>query len=86
MLADFDKEIYGKNARKLSKVDIFDEYVLYMQSKESQGYELSRMLKHMFGLSKGDKHAKTFRRLVLEAIKVKDISPYHTDLRSLLIN
>ena len=86
MLADFDKEIFGKNEREFSKVDIFDEYVAYMQSKESQGYELSRMLKHMFGLSKGDKHAKTFRRLVLEAIKVKDISPYHTDLRDLLIN
>ena len=86
ILADFDKEIYGKNARKLSKVDIFDEYVSYMQTKESQGYELSRMLKHMFGLSKGDRHAKTFRRLVLEAIKVKDISPYQSDLRDLLIN
>jgi hypothetical protein len=57
-----------------------------MQAKESQGYELSRMLKHMFGLSKGDRHAKTFRKLVLEAIKVKDISPYQSDLRDLLIN
>ena len=40
MLANFDKEIFGKNKKEISKVDIFDDYVAYMQSKESQGYEL----------------------------------------------
>ena len=66
---------YDRKSRKL-KIYVGDGKFL----------EYRRMLKHMFGLSKGDKHAKTFRRLVLEAIKVKDISPYHTDLRDLLIN
>jgi hypothetical protein len=33
---------------------------------EKKGYDLSRMLKHLFGLSKGDKNAKLFRKRVHE--------------------
>ena len=86
MLSDFDEHIYGKKNKRITKAEIFDEYVSYMTSKESQGYDLSRMVKHLFGLSKGDPHAKAFRKLILEAIKSKDISPYKSDLRQLLVN
>lgn len=75
-----------KKTKRISKAEIFDEYVSYMTSKESQGYDLSRMVKHLFGLSKGDPHAKAFRKLVLEAIRLKDITPYKSDLRQLLVN
>ena len=86
MLTDFDEHIYGKKNKRITKAEIFDEYVSYMTSKESQGYDLSRMVKHLFGLSKGDPHAKAFRKLILEAIKSKDILPYRSDLRQLLVN
>jgi len=86
MLSEFDEKIYGDSTINRKKIDIFDEYVNYVSTKESQGYDLARMLKHMFGLSKGDRHAKAFRKLILEAIRVKDISPYINDLRDLLIN
>ena len=86
MLSEFDEHIYGQETKRISKAEIFDEYVSYMTSKESQGYDLSRMVKHLFGLSKGDPHAKAFRKLVLEAIRLKDITPYKSDLRQLLVN
>ena len=42
------------------------------------------MMKHLFGLSRGDKFAKTFRIKILEVIKNNDIKSFRQDLEDLL--
>ena len=42
-------------------------------------------MKHLFGLSRGDKYAKTFRIKILEVIKDKELQKHKKDLEELLI-
>ena len=44
------------------------------------------MMKHLFGLSRGDKNAKSFRIKILEAIKNNTLDGYRKDLEELLVN
>jgi tRNA-dihydrouridine synthase A len=66
MLSDVDEVIYKTQAIKKDKLEILNEYVDYILVMEKKGYDLSRMLKHLFGLSKGDENAKLFRKRVHE--------------------
>ena len=43
------------------------------------------MLKHLFGLSRGDKNAKIFRLKIIEAMKENTIEPFRDDLNNLLV-
>ena len=47
--------------------------------------DLSRMMKHLFGLSRGDKFAKTFRIKILEAIKKESLNQHRKELEDLLV-
>jgi hypothetical protein len=42
------------------------------------------MMKHLFGLSRGDKFAKTFRLKILEVIKSGELKNQRKDLEDLL--
>ena len=42
------------------------------------------MMKHLFGLSRGDKYAKTFRIKILEVIKKESIGAHRQELEDLL--
>ena len=59
-----ENEAIKKSSGEL--IQILNEYVDYILVMEKKGYDLSRMLKHLFGLSKGDKNAKLFRKRVHE--------------------
>jgi hypothetical protein len=41
-------------------------------------------MKHLFGLSRGDKFAKTIRIKILEVIKKDSIKPHRQELEDLL--
>lgn len=64
MLSDVDELIYKDKSLGNTKLDILNEYLDYVSIMHLKGYDLSRMLKHLFGLSKGDKNAKLFRKRV----------------------
>ncbi len=64
MLSDVDELIYKDKSLGNTKLDILNEYLDYVSIMHTKGYDLSRMLKHLFGLSKGDKNAKLFRKRV----------------------
>jgi hypothetical protein len=49
-----------------------------------KGYDLSRMLKHLFGLSKGDTHARAFRKKVHQSILDGDIVKSREQLLELI--
>ncbi len=84
MLADVDELIFNETSNRKNKVEILNEYLDYVTVMHSKGHDLSRMLKHLFGLSKGDIHAKAFRRKVHETILGGDIVNSRKELIALI--
>ena len=84
LIKDIDSEIYGLESVLKSKKAILNQYLDYVEGKLEQGYELSKMMKHLFGLSRGDKYAKTFRIKILEVMKKESLKGHRQDLEDLL--
>ena len=85
LIKDIDKELYGIESNVNSKKSILNQYLDYVEDKLQEGHDLSRMMKHLFGLSRGDKFAKTFRIKILEVIKKESLSQHRKELEDLLI-
>jgi len=85
MIKDIDTEIYGIESTVNSKKSILNQYLDYVEEKLKEGHDLSRMMKHLFGLSRGDKFAKTFRIKILEAIKKESLNQHRKELEDLLV-
>ena len=85
LIKDIDKELYGIESNVNSKKSILNKYLDYVEDKLQEGHDLSRMMKHLFGLSRGDKFAKTFRIKILEVIKKESLGQHRKELEDLLI-
>jgi len=85
MLKDIESNFYNINPSTNSKKEILNQYLEYVNIQLAQGHSLSRMMKHLFGLSRGDKFAKTFRIKVLEIIKNNSLKGHEKELEDLLI-
>ena len=85
LIKDIDSEIYDLEYIEKSKKNILNQYLDYVEEKVKEGHEISRMMKHLFGLSRGDKFAKTFRLKILEVIKEGEIKSQRKDLEDLLL-
>jgi tRNA-dihydrouridine synthase A len=85
LIKDIDTELYGIESHVNSKKSILNQYLDYVEDKLQEGHDLSRMMKHLFGLSRGDKFAKTFRIKILEVIKKESLGQHRKELEDLLI-
>ena len=85
LIKDIDTELYGIESNVNSKKSILNQYLDYVEEKLQEGHDLSRMMKHLFGLSRGDKFAKTFRIKILEVIKNESLNKHRKELEDLLI-
>ena len=85
LIKDIDTELYGIESNVNSKKSILNQYLDYVEEKLQEGHDLSRMMKHLFGLSRGDKFAKTFRIKILEVIKKESLNKHRKELEDLLI-
>jgi tRNA-dihydrouridine synthase A len=85
LIKDIDTELYGIESNVNSKKFILNQYLDYVEEKVQEGHDLSRMMKHLFGLSRGDKFAKTFRIKILEVIKKESLGQHRKELEDLLI-
>jgi tRNA-dihydrouridine synthase A len=85
LIKDIDAELYGIESNVNSKKSILNQYLDYVEDKLQEGHDLSRMMKHLFGLSRGDKFAKTFRIKILEVIKKESLGQHRKELEDLLI-
>jgi tRNA-dihydrouridine synthase A len=74
LIKDIDTELYGIESNINSKKSILNQYLDYVEDKLQEGHDLSRMMKHLFGLSRGDKFAKSFRIKILEVIKKESLT------------
>ena len=86
MLKNVESELYGLEPIDISKKDVLNQYLEYVETKLGEGHDLGRMMKHLFGLSRGDKYAKTFRVKILEVIKENSLKGYKKELEDLLVN
>ena len=85
MLKDIDPMFYDIKSQTNSKKEILNLYLEYVEKKIDQGHNLSRMMKHLFGLSRGDKYARSFRIKILEIIKNNSIKEHKKELEELLV-
>jgi len=85
MLKDVDSRFFNKESCIESKKQVLNKYFEYVDKQLKNGHDLGRMMKHLFGLSRGDKHAKTFRIKILEVIKDKQLQKHKKDLEKLLV-
>ena len=85
MLKDVENKFYGESPIINSKKEILNKYLDYVEIKISEGHNLPKMLKHLFGLSRGDKNAKIFRLKLIEAMKQNEIKKFRNDLEDLLV-
>ena len=85
MLKDVEKRFFNENPSVESKKEILNKYLDYVEDKVKEGHNLPKMLKHLFGLSRGDKNAKIFRLKIIEAMKNNEIRDIRNDLEELLI-
>ena len=85
LIKDIDTELYCIESNVNSKKSILNQYLDYVEEKLQEGHDLSRMMKHLFGLSRGDKFAKTFRIKILEVIKKESLNTHRKELEDLLI-
>ena len=86
ILSDLDSIFYNEQSISKSKKQILNTYLEYVERQLKDGHNLSRMMKHLFGLSRGDKNAKSFRIKILEIIKNNTLDGYKKDLEKLLVN
>jgi tRNA-dihydrouridine synthase A len=86
MLKNVETEFYNESSIIESKKEILSTYLEYVERKLSEGHDLGRMMKHLFGLSRGDQYAKSFRIKILEIIKSNCLTINNKkDLEKLLI-
>ena len=85
MLKDIESQFYGIDPATNSKKEILNLYLEYVNKQQAHGHSLSKMMKHLFGLSRGDKFAKSFRIKVLEIIKNNSLKGHEKELEDLLV-
>ena len=68
-----------------TKKEVLNQYLEYVERQTQSGHSLSRMMKHLFGLSRGDKYAKSFRIKILEVIRDNSLKNHKSELEDLLV-
>ena len=85
MLREIEPRFYKIGSRINSKKEILNQYLEYVERQIQNGHNLSRMMKHLFGLSRGDKYAKSFRKKILEVVKDNSLKNHKNALEDLLV-
>ena len=85
MLKDIESDFYNIDSCTESKKEILNKYLEYVEMQLKNGHNLSKMMKHLFGLSRGDKYAKTFRIKIIEIMKNNSLKGHKEDLEKLLV-
>ena len=71
-LSDIDEQIYGEAKTTVSRIEVLEQYMHYMQSELDKGLPLKILAQHIFGLFNGLPGARAWRRYLSENIYAKD--------------
>jgi tRNA-dihydrouridine synthase A len=66
LLAEVDGALFGSNERPLSRLEVLDAFVPYVEAELSGGARLNQMTRHILGLFHGQPRARAFRRHLAE--------------------
>ena len=84
MLSEIDSKIYSDAKTDISRKDLLSEYLDYVHLMTEKGYDPKIMLKHVFGLKKGEKDAKRFRVKVTEVMRSPSLVENKDELLSMV--
>ncbi len=71
-LSDIDELIYGERPNTISRIEVLEQYMVYMQSELDKGLPLKILTQHIFGLFNGLPGARAWRRYLSENIYAKN--------------
>lgn len=71
-LSDIDEVIYGEPSIELSRFEVLEQYMFYIQAELDKGLPLKIPAQHIFGLFNGLPGAKAWRRYLSENIYAKN--------------
>ena len=66
LLANVDQVLYGEAEPPLTRLEVLDRYIDYVQSELERGARLTAMTRHILGLFHGQPRARAFRRHIAE--------------------
>lgn len=66
LMADVDRTLYGEAEAPLSRFEVLDRFIDYVQSELDRGVRLNAMTRHILGLFHGQPRARAFRRHIAE--------------------
>lgn len=65
-LAEIDQRFYGETQKPLSREEVLEAFIPYIESKTAKGVKLSQITRHILGLYKGIPHARNWRQQLSE--------------------
>lgn len=68
LLKDVDEKIFGEVKQNINEKEVLENYLDYVIFMKNKGFNSSIMLKHIFGLKKGQTNAKVFRKTISNII------------------
>lgn len=72
LFARADQEFFGKSYPSLSRREIIQKYIPYVEENLSKGIGLNRTLIHILGLFNNKSGSKTWRRVISENLNTKN--------------
>ncbi len=75
ILAEADRRFFGEAGEPLSREEIVEAYLPYVEARLSEGVPLKSMTRHMLGLFNGLPGARAWRRHLSEAAHQPDAGP-----------
>ena len=84
MLSCIDSEIYLDSKIVIKRKELLAEYLNYVQVMTTKGYDPKIMLKHVFGLKKGEQDAKRFRVKVAKIMNTSSLIENRDELLSMI--
>ena len=84
MLSHIDSEVFSDTKIEISRKDLLTEYLDYVHLMACKGYDPKIMLKHVFGLKKGEKDAKRFRVKVAKIMNSSSLVENKDELLSMV--
>ena len=84
IVSNVDSRIFNESDIGNDRKTVLKQYLDYCIEKAHEGQPYSRTLKHVFGLNRGLKNAKSFRSLILKTIQEKNLEITKDELISMV--
>ena len=84
IVSNVDSKIFNESDIGNDRKTILKQYLDYCIDQAHEGQPYSRTLKHVFGLNRGLKNAKSFRSLILRTIQEKNLEITKDELISMV--